>query len=84
MIQPHHFGHPESKLTCFWLKNLPPLMDTAPMGPIGYQANGRPRWANQTATGQNRLAPSPTRAADRARTYPGIADAMADQWGSVK
>lgn len=40
-----------------------------------------PRWANQTDSGQNRLGPSPTREIDRARTYPGIARAMAAQWG---
>jgi hypothetical protein len=39
------------------------------------------RWANQTASGQNRLGPSPTRWAERSKTYQGIADAMADQWG---
>lgn len=44
-------------------------------------AIGRPVWANQTGSGQNRLAPSPERAAERARTYQGIADAMAEQWG---
>jgi len=38
------------------------------------------RWANQTDSGQNRLAPSKHRAADRARTYTGIAQAMAEQW----
>jgi len=38
-------------------------------------------WANQTPSGQNKLGPSPTRAADRARTYEGIARAMAEQWG---
>lgn len=43
----------------------------------------RPRWANQTNGGQNKLGPSPTRAADRARTYQGIADAMAAQWGAA-
>ena len=43
----------------------------------------RPRWANQTDSGQNRLGPSPTRAIDRARTYPGIAKAMAEQWGPL-
>lgn len=37
-----------------------------------------PRWANQTDSGQNRLGPSPTRSADRARTYPGIARALAN------
>ena len=36
-----------------------------------------PRWANQTDTGQNRLSPGEQRATDRARTYPGIADALA-------
>lgn len=39
-----------------------------------------PRWANQTDSGQNKLSPSKKRAADRARTYSGIAQAMADQW----
>lgn len=40
----------------------------------------RPRWGNQTDSGQNRLGPSPTRADMRAETYPGIAEAMAAQW----
>jgi hypothetical protein len=38
-------------------------------------------WANQTPSGQNKLGPSPTRWKDRSRTYQGIADAMAEQWG---
>lgn len=42
---------------------------------------GTTTWSNQTATGQNRLPPSDKRAAERSRTYQGIADAMADQWG---
>lgn len=41
-------------------------------------------WGNQTPTGQNRLGPSATRSMDRSRTYQGIADAMADQWGRVE
>ena len=44
----------------------------------------RPRWSNQTDSGQNRLGPSEHRASDRARTYPGIARAMAEQWGTLK
>ncbi len=40
------------------------------------------RWGNQTASGQNRLGPSADRAMLRSRTYPGIAKAMAEQWGS--
>lgn len=43
----------------------------------------KPRWANQTDSGQNKLTPSNTRWMDRARTYPGIAKAMADQWGNL-
>jgi hypothetical protein len=42
------------------------------------------RWGNQTDSGQNKLAPGPTRAADRARTYQGIAMAMAAQWGNLQ
>lgn len=42
-----------------------------------------PRWSNQTDSGQNRLGPSDHRSTDRARTYQGIAEAMAEQWGSV-
>lgn len=42
-----------------------------------------PRWANQTDTGQNRLSPGENRARDRSVTYPGIAAAMADQWGHL-
>lgn len=44
-------------------------------------ALARPRWANQTNSGQNKLSPSPTRAAERAVTYEGVAKAMAAQWG---
>lgn len=49
----------------------------------GTSGPARPVYSNQTASGQNRLAPSPTRAQDRARTYEGIAAAMADQWGGI-
>ena len=42
----------------------------------------RPVYDNQTPSGQNRLGPSDTRARDRARTYPGLATAMADQWAT--
>lgn len=83
-IQPWQFGHPQSKLTCLWLKNLPPLRYTNVLAPIAYQANGKsPRWENQTPTGQNRLPPSPDRWKLRSITYQGIADAMAEQWGNL-
>jgi hypothetical protein len=78
IIQPWHFGHPESKATCLWLKGLPPLLPTDVLA----LEPGR-RWHNQTASGQNRLGPSPDRWAKRSLTYTGIADAMAEQWGSL-
>ena len=80
IIQPYNFGEDASKRTCLWLKNLLPLVRTKYIAPR--LVNGKPRWANQTDGGQNRLGPSPTRAADRARTYNGIAQAMAQQWSS--
>ena len=78
VIQPHWFGEDASKATCLWLKNLPPLMATKHIAPR--IVNGRPRWANQTDSGQNRLSPSDDRWAKRSHTYPGIAEAFAEQW----
>jgi hypothetical protein len=43
----------------------------------------KPRWANQTDSGQNKLTPGPDRWKERARTYQGWADAFADQWGAL-
>lgn len=80
IIQPWWFGDDASKATCLWLKNLPPLRQTQPIQ--GRWVNGKQRWANQTDSGQNRLAPSDDRWKKRSETYPGIAAAMADQWGS--
>jgi hypothetical protein len=40
-------------------------------------------WGNQTPSGQNKLGPSPTRSAERAKTYSGIAAAMVEQWGTI-
>lgn len=45
--------------------------------------DGKPRWANQTDSGQNKLTPSDNRWLERSKTYPGIAAAMGDQWGSM-
>lgn len=72
IIQPWQFGHEESKATCLWLKQLPPLEPTAVMAV---------RNRNLTPSGQNKLGPSPDRWRERSRTYTGIAAAMAAQWG---
>lgn len=74
-IQPFEFGHPESKATLLWTRGLPRLKHTCILAlpECGH-------WENQTPSGQNKLGPSPERAANRARTYSGIARAMAEQW----
>lgn len=81
IITPYQFGHDASKKTCLWLKNLPPLKQTDYVEPR--IIDGKPRWGNQTDSGQNKLAPSADRWKIRSETYPGIAAAMADQWGNL-
>jgi len=78
IIQPWQFGHPESKQTCLWLRELPLLV---PTNVLELPASGR--WANQTPSGQNKLGPSEDRWKLRSITYPGIATAMAEQWGNL-
>ena len=75
-IQPYEHGHAESKKTGLWLHNLPCLRPTRLMykPACGY-------WNNQTPSGQNKLGPSPDRWKVRSKTYEGIAQAIADQWG---
>lgn len=80
-IQPYQFGDDASKATCLWLVNLPLLKPTRYVEPR--LVNGKPRWANQTDSGQNRLTPSEDRWKERSRTFPGIAEAMADQWSCL-
>lgn len=67
IIQPWQFGHPETKATCLWLKNLPPLQPTD----IVEGREPRVHWEP----------PSPDRQKNRSRTCEGIARAMAEQWG---
>lgn len=78
IIHPWEHGHPESKTTCLWLKNLPKL---TPTNILQKPASGR--WENQCANGsQNKLPPSPDRWKLRSKTYQGIANAMASQWSA--
>lgn len=87
IVQPWQFGDDASKATCWWLKGLSPLTVDPSQRCAGRMVewNGKmvERWSNQTDSGQNRLPPSAQRSADRARTYPGIADAVASQWGPL-
>ncbi len=81
IITPYMFGHDASKKTCLWLKNLPCLHPTNYVEPR--VVDGKPRWGNQTDSGQNKLPPSKDRWKIRSKTFQGIADAMALQWGNL-
>ncbi len=78
IIQPWYFGEDASKKTCLWLKNLPLLKETNRL-----PGDSKTRRANQTPSGQNNIGPSADRWKERSRTYLGIADAMAKQWGGA-
>lgn len=67
IIQPWMFGHGETKATCLWLKNLPPLKPTNIVE--GREAR------------VHRMPPGPNRWKERSRTFSGVAEAMANQWG---
>ena len=67
IIQPWQFGHGETKATCLWLKRLTKLL------PYNIVSGREPK--------MHKMAPSPDRWKNRSRTYQGIADAMAEQWG---
>jgi site-specific DNA-cytosine methylase len=69
IIQPWQFGHGETKATCLWLDGLLPLRPTNIVE--GREAR------------VHRMPPGPNRWKERSRTYQGIADAMAAQWGGV-
>ncbi len=73
IIQPYHFGHPYSKATCLWLKNLPALRPTKIMEPER-KWDGK-RWRTWVDFHSSHNAKS------RSVTFQGIADAMAEQWG---
>ena len=69
IVQPWMFGHGETKATCLWLVNLPPLMVTV-------LDQGR-------HPAIHLMPPTPDRWKKRSVTYPGLAEAMADQWGGL-
>lgn len=81
IIQPWMFGDDASKATCLWLKGLPLLKPTRYARPRIVE--GRRRWANQSDSGQNYLLPTDDRWMLRSQTYPGVARAMAEQWGGA-
>ncbi len=78
-IQPYEFGHPYSKRTCLWLKNLPKLVPTETVEPIGtFCPSGS---YSKKHDSKHRGVFTKDRAKNRSKTFPGIARAMAEQWG---
>lgn len=74
IIQPYYFGEPFQKKTCLWLKNLP-LLEPTNMVESAQSTKVPGNWFNKGGKDRQK---------NRARTFQGIADAMAEQWGSLK
>ena len=82
VIQPYEYGHPNKKTTCLWLKGLPNLVPTEIINPEPdfVYPNGKkyPNWMMETL---KKCKTPEERSAARSKTFPGIAKAMAEQWG---
>ncbi len=87
ILQPFQYGEDASKRTCLWLKNLPELRARPELRKSGrvvfHNGHDIERWSNQRDDGTSVLGQSFHRSRERSRTYPGIAEAMASQWGSL-
>lgn len=75
IIQPHQFGHMETKETWLWLQGLPLLV---PSNDVYKEMMELPKPKRNRV---HYMTPGPERQRERSRTYPGIAQAMAEQWG---
>jgi hypothetical protein len=89
IVQPHWFGNPQRKATCFWLRNLPPLEHRETIELFGGKTHVEPEAVMGVSPkgkkyySMNWLPQSDERWRIRSRTFQGIADAMAEQWGSL-
>jgi hypothetical protein len=79
IIQPWHFGHPATKATCLWRKNLPRLVPTKIVHPQHVLVAGKKY--SEIHYGTANL-PKEIRSQERSRTFLGVAEAMANQWGT--
>lgn len=78
-VQPYEYGHPYSKKTCLWLKDLPPLFPTDIVEPVAtWCPSGS--YAHKHDE-RNKGMFTTDRAKNRAKTFPGVAKAMSEQWG---
>ena len=90
IIQPYEYGHPTKKSTCLWLKGLPLLKPTNIVTPeiVEYKCKngkiarfGKGIGQAEDGSGKKLAFNDPMTATLRSRTFPGIAKAMAEQWG---
>lgn len=82
IVQPYQFGDDASKETHLHLIGVEPLpIPDRSLWVPPRLVDGKPRWANQTDSGQNRLSPGADRWKERSATYPGLARAWAEHWG---
>jgi hypothetical protein len=79
IIEPYYFGHPYSKKTCLWLKGLPALLPTDIVEPLLSWVSGGSKKADGTP--RNNKGTPYRDSKTRSKTFPGIARAMAEQWG---
>lgn len=79
LVQPFWFGDKKTKATCWWLKNLPPLVKTNDVGPA--PKNGTPEYAEWAEC--HYASPGAARSKLRSTFYPGMADACAQQWSAA-
>jgi hypothetical protein len=79
IFHPYYFGDPYYKRTCFWLKGLPPLIYGPTIQPTHKMVSSSSNWRSGK--------PKPIKAhtaKDKAKFHPGVAFAMAEQWGEIK
>lgn len=81
IIQPYQFGHGETKATCLWLKNLPKLEHTS--NSYDWKKLDYINIVKGREQRIHKMPPSIDRAKKRSKTYRGIAEAMAEQWGKL-
>lgn len=81
IIQPYEYGDPHRKATCLWLKNLPELKPTKIVEPNIVEYTRRD--GRKTTFDELYISTGPDRAKVRSKTFPGIARAMAEQWGCL-
>ena len=88
IVQPYQFGHKARKATCLWLKGLPKLNPTNIVDPgeiigKGFSVGASLNYARDE-NGKALAWNDPRTAKIRSKTFPGIADAMAEQWGTLQ